>query len=270
MKLGLSTYAASWAIGVGGAVPPSPLDHFSFLHLAAGLGLRLVQIADNLPLDRLSREERRRLRDLADSLGIEVEVGTRGLTPENLDGYLAIAGEFQSPILRIVIDQADYRPPIAAIISTLKAFQHRLEDEGVILAIENHDRFRCSEFVGIIQAVDSPAVRICLDTVNSFGALEGPAAVIETLGPLTANLHLKDFTIGRVSHQMGFVVEGAPAGAGRLDIPHLLSRLRGFGNDPNAILELWVPPEAELQQTINKEGAWRMQSVEYLRSLITE
>ncbi|WP_455382358.1 sugar phosphate isomerase/epimerase family protein [Salinispira pacifica] len=270
MKLGLSTYAASWAIGVGAAVPPSPLDHFSFLRLAAGMGFRLVQIADNLPLDRLSPDERRQLRDFADSLGVEVEVGTRGLTPENLADYLAIAREFESPILRIVIDRADYRPPIDAIISTLKSFQHRLEDEGVILAIENHDRFTCGEFAGMIRAVDSPAVRICLDTVNSFGALEGPEVVIDALGPLTANLHLKDFTIERVSHQMGFVVEGAPAGAGRLDIPNLLSQLRGFGTDPNAILELWVPPEATREQTIDKEAAWRRQSVDYLRRLIPD
>lgn len=268
MKLGLSTYACSWAIGVAGSPPPEPLDGASFLRLAAGHGVHLVQIADNLPLDRLSRAERDRLRSLADSLGVRVEVGTRGLTEENLTTYLEIAGEFASPILRIVIDRDEYRPALEEIRTILERALPAFERAGVVLAIENHDRFRTGEFAGIVASMESPSLGICLDTVNSFGALEGPEAVVESLGPLTVNLHLKDFTIERVSHQMGYVVEGAPAGRGRLAIPQLLSRLRAWGRDPNAILELWVPPEVTLEATLAKEARWLEESIEYLRPLI--
>ncbi len=108
----------------------------------------------------------------------------------------------------------------------------------------------------MVRAAESPRVGICLDTVNSFGALEGPAVVVENLGPLTVNLHLKDFAVRRAGHKMGFTVEGTPAGDGRLDIPWLLGRLRELGRDPNAILELWVPPEADLEKTVAKELEW--------------
>lgn len=63
MKLGVGSYAYAWAIGVPGHQPARPLDAFGFLERAAGLGVRLVQICDNLPMtgwsasdDRLERE----------------------------------------------------------------------------------------------------------------------------------------------------------------------------------------------------------------------
>jgi hypothetical protein len=43
-----------------------------------------------------------------------------------------------------------------------------------------------------------------------------------------------------------------------------------LGLDPNAILELWTPPEETLSATIAKEDAWAVKSVEYLRTLIPD
>jgi hypothetical protein len=53
-----------------------------------------------------------------------------------------------------------------------------------------------------------------------------------------------------------------------LDIPWLLARLRDFGRDPNAILETWPPPEADIRHTIAKEDDWVQESIRYLRTLI--
>ncbi len=90
------------------------------------------------------------------------------------------------------------------------------EQAGVALAIENHDRFGVAMLVEILQRRNSPATGICLDIVNSFGALEGPKVVVEASAPWTLNLHVKDFVVRRVSHSMGFTVEGRPAGQGQL------------------------------------------------------
>ena len=90
------------------------------------------------------------------------------------------------------------------------------------------------------------------------------------LAPWVVSLHVKDFCIRRADHQMGFVIEGQPAGQGRLDVPWLLDQLRAAGRRPNAILEQWPPPEATIQQTIAKEHAWLQQSVTYLRTLIPD
>ena len=94
--------------------------------------------------------------------------------------------------------------------------------------------------------------------------------MLEVLGPRTVNLHIKDFEIFRPRHQKGFIIEGRPAGQGRLDIPRLLARLRALGRDPNAILELWPPPEADSAAAAAKEAIWAAESVSYLRRLIPD
>ena len=76
-----------------------------------------------------------------------------------------------------------------------------------------------------LERVVRPRFGVCLDTVNSFGALEGPAVVVEALAPLAVNLHVKDFVVTRHSSQMGFTVEGRPAGQGSLDVPWLFREL---------------------------------------------
>ncbi len=270
MKLGLSTCAFTWSIGWGGKIVKAPMDAFAFVRKAAGIGARVVQIADNLPLHSLSPRDRAQLHALADSLGVQIEVGTRGLFEGTVETYLEIAQEFHSPVLRIVTDMGEFKPAPHEVVEIVKKFRGKLEKAEITLAIENHDRFTSPVLASIIRSIGSPMVGICLDTVNSFGALEGPALVIDTLGPLAVNLHLKDFTITRVWHSMGFTIEGAAAGEGQLDIPYLLGRLKEFGRDPNAIIESWVTPEAETEDTVRKEQEWAERGFKRLRALIPD
>jgi sugar phosphate isomerase/epimerase len=190
--------------------------------------------------------------------------------PDHLRTYLHLAERLGSPILRVVVDTAGHEPPEQEIIDTITALLPEFERAGVTLAIENHDRFATTALVGILERIGSDRVGVCLDTVNSFGALEGPEVVVDRLGPWTVNLHVKDFAIFRAGHKMGFSIEGRPAGQGRLDVAWLLESLRTMGRDVNAILELWTPPEATLAGTIAKEAAWAVSSVAYLRELIED
>ena len=270
MRLGISSYAYTWAIGVPGQPPETPLTALGLLDKARALGVGLVQVADNLPLDRLTAGELDAFEQAARHAGILVEVGMRGISPEHLRRYLALARRLGSPILRVVVDTADHRPAPEEVVRTLRALVGEFERSGIRLAIENHDRFPAADLAGIVDAIGSPWIGICLDTVNSFGALEGPAHVIATLGRYVVNLHVKDFAIARANHNMGFRVDGRPAGQGQLNIPRVIEQLRAFGRDPNAILELWMPPEETLQATIAKEEDWAKMSVEYLRRWIPE
>jgi 3-oxoisoapionate decarboxylase len=268
MRLGVSSYTYSWAIGVPGHPPQRPMTVVDLLNAAAGLGVRVVQVADNLPLDQLSSAELDDFENRASALDVSVEVGMRGISHDHLHTYLRLAQRFGSPILRVVIDTADHHPPEDEVVDTIKGIMPEFERAGVCLAIENHDRFTAGAFARMLERVGSDCVGICLDTVNSFGVLEGPGVVVDVLGPWTVNLHVKDFTIRRANHTMGFVIEGTPAGKGLLDIPVLLARLRAWGFDGSTILELWTPPEATLDETIAKEAAWAEESVGYLQGLM--
>jgi sugar phosphate isomerase/epimerase len=246
------------------------MDAVALLLKAAALGVRVIQIADNLPLHRLALTDLEALGRRAAGLNIAVEVGTRGTAIDHLRTYLEIARRLGASLLRIVVDTADHRPDAREVSGFLAPLVPDLERSDIRLAIENHDCFAAATFAKIIRQVGSPRVGICLDTVNSFGALEGPEVVVKTLAPYVLNVHVKDFTIRRADHQMGFTIEGTPAGRGRLDVPWLLRKLKEAGRDPNAILELWTPPAPTIGETVAREAAWSAESIIYLRTLIKD
>ncbi|MBM3345960.1 MAG: sugar phosphate isomerase/epimerase [Betaproteobacteria bacterium] len=271
MKLGLGSFAYFWSGGVPGwPQPAEPMTPLGLVERAAALGLRLVQIADNMPVDGLDRPGLGSLKERAEALGIEVELGTRGIQGGNIERHIALCQFFNSRVLRIVVDTADHHPSPDDVVRIVSEQVSSLKDAGVVLAIENHDRFPAPTLAAIIRRIDSPHVGVCLDTVNSFGSLEGPEAVLAELAPLVVSLHLKDFTIRRASHMMGFVIEGTPAGDGKLNVPWLLDRLRSAGRDVNAILELWPPPAERIEDTVVKEDEWAVRSVRNLRALIPD
>jgi sugar phosphate isomerase/epimerase len=267
MRLGLSSYTYTWAVGVPGFPPERPLSAGDLLDRAAHLGVPVVQFADNLPLHSRSTDIGGLARR-ARAGGVDIEVGTNGIDSDHLLRYLEIAVAVGSPLLRIVVDTADHHPGAAEVVDRLGALRDQFASAGVTLAIENHDRFPATELAGIVGALGADWTGVVLDTVNSFGALEGPDVVIRTLAPLAVNVHVKDFVITRPAHRMGFTVEGCPAGRGRLDIPALFATIRRYRPDVTAVLELWTPRQGSLESTIDTERRWAEESVTYLKRLV--
>ena len=265
MKLGLSTYTLTWSVGVPGyARPQQALTAEALVKLARSHGLNLLQIADNLPLHLRTEDELLRLKRTADEHGVELEVGTRGTEPELLLRYLAIAGTLGSAIVRTIVTT----PDLAAAESQIREVLPAYEAADVVLAVENHGLHTTGQLVQLFQNLNHAHVGCCLDTVNSFGALEAPEHVIRALSPYLVNLHIKDFDIRRVDHMMGFEILGTPAGAGRLDIPQLKAIIAANGKaGVNAILELWTPYANSVEDTIAVERDWMERSIAYLRSV---
>jgi len=271
MKLGIGSYTYTWALGVPGHRPPCPLTALELVRRAAMLGVKVVQFCDNLPLTSLPDGELDDVINLAAENDIELEIGTRGIADQsNLLAYLALAKRLGARFVRLVVDSQGHEPSVSECVAILRPLLPRFADAGVKLAFENHDRFTAAALISLIEELGTEQTGVCLDTVNSFGALEGPAVVVSKLAPYTLNLHLKDFTISRVSSQMGFVISGCAAGQGRLDIPWLLAQLRAAGRDVNAIIELWTPYGHDLAATIAREAAWAEESVSHLRTIIPD
>lgn len=267
LKIGIGSYTFAWSIGVPGYENRTPLSAFDLIEKASELKAEVVQFADNLALENYTRDELARLLSFAEKRAIAIEVGAKGLTPERLNMYAYIAEFLHADVLRFIIDDNNYEPLPDTVIEVIRPCIPILEKAKVRLALENHDRLKCAEFVSIVEACNSPFVGICLDTVNSLGIPEGTAEVIDTLSPFTLNLHVKDFSIGRLDHKMGFRVEGMPAGEGKLDISGLFSKLSAMGKCRSAILELWTPFGPTLEDTIARENEWAYKSMQYLRQL---
>ena len=269
MRLGISTFTYTWAIGIPGKEPEKRMDAGALLQKAIDLGIQCVQFADNLPLHTFAEPALDDLAAFAQQQGIFTEIGMRGLFPELVLPYIAIARQFHSPFLRIVVDGPSFHPSPQEVIDRIEDLLPDLKESNIILAIENHDRFTARTFASIIEKLGSKQVGICLDSVNSMGAGEGVETVVDILAPYTLNLHVKDFQVQRVAHMMGFVVEGRPAGKGMLNTEWLLEKLAPYNKCQSAILELWTPPEENIQTTIEKENRWAQESIQYLKHIIT-
>lgn len=268
MKLGIGTYAYMWSIGFSGAEPAKPMTALELLAKARELGVDVVQYGPNAPLDRLPEAELEALVRQAREWEIELEVGTRGLETEHLRRQIVLTRRVGATLLRTIPEAGDGRiPSMAEAATLLKSILPELESAGVKLAMEN-GRILSAELRRMLDSLDSPWVGITLDTVNSLAIPEGWEEVTRNLAPYTFCLHVKDFVVQRVWHMMGFTVEGRPAGKGQLDLAGLLETLRAAGVSPNAILELWVPEQKTLEETIRLEQTWVEQSIPYLRQYI--
>lgn len=263
MKLGISSFTYGWAVGVKGHVPARPLDELGLIDKAHAVGVKLLQLGDNLALHEFDAARLARLTKRAAQEGIQIELGARGLKPERVADYIAIARRLDARLIRFIIDDTNYHPAQDAVTAILREVAPLLGN--LTLAVENHDRFSARALRSMIESASSESIGVCLDTANSLGAGEGIEAVAAVLAPITVNLHIKDFRIERVPHLMGFNVSGRPAGDGMLNLPGLVKQLEPFGRCHTAVLELWTPPEEQLERTIAKEAAWAGQSVNYLK-----
>ena len=104
MQLGIASWSVPWSIGVPEYPRPRrPLNAFGLLEKAVETNVKVVQIADNLPLHELPDADLDRLREAACVRGLTLEAGTRGLNPEHLARYVAIARRIGARILRTVL-----------------------------------------------------------------------------------------------------------------------------------------------------------------------
>jgi sugar phosphate isomerase/epimerase len=266
MKLGLSSWAYTWAVGVPGREPQNPLRACDLVCRAHDVGLSLVQIADNLSLERVSGAELADIAALAASLDVEVEVGFRGLTRERLNCAIHVARVLHSSLIRFILHGPDCDTTPQVAVALLRSVEPQLREIGAVVAVENYERYASTDFAYVAAEVGPDLVGVCLDTVNQFGRGESLEAVAATLAPHTVNLHIKDYAIRRLWHNLGFTVEGAPAGEGMLAVAPLVGSLESFGRCRTAVLELWTPWRDSLDATIALEQEWVATSLANLRA----
>lgn len=237
MRLGVSTYAFARTISAGG------LDVDRLLRWAGEHEVDAVQFCENLPwpADRPLPE------------GLIVETGCRGIGDHLLE-HLRLAERTGSGFVRLVLDDGADEPSPEEAIRRLRPYADAYRAAGVVLAIENHDRFPARVLRGIVEALE---LGVVLDTANSLGSLEDLNTVVAELGPFVVNLHAKEIRAVRKRDLLGFDVEGAPLGEGGFDWLETLAKLPRLRS---VTLEQWLSFERE------EEGA--SLGVRRLRTLI--
>lgn len=264
MTVGVSSYAFGWSVEHG----TPAFDEHALLAFAQRHTLTTIQVADNLAVHMWPPERLARLAGDARAAGISIELGARGLTDDHLARHLDLCQRCGAGLLRFVADAPGYEPSAGHLTALIRNAQPALAAAGVILALENHDRFPALTLRRIIESSAAANAGICLDTANSFGAGEGLAAVAEMLGPLTVNLHVKDVSIRRVPHSMGFLVEGCWLGDGQLPLAETIALVSRFGRCATAVLEAWTSPSRTMSETMTRELAGADVSIGRLKRLV--
>jgi 3-oxoisoapionate decarboxylase len=262
IAFGVGSYAFSWAIGVPGyPAPARPLDITGLVDAAAALEVPVLQICDNLPLDGLDAADLTTLRLRAAAAGMRIEAGTRGSDVPRLRRYLEIAVALGSPILRTLLTpKASAAQTLAESAASIRAVLPAFEAAGVVLAIENYEYFSVEQLRGLVDEIASPCVAVCLDPVNNFGVGQDTSRAVETLAPVAAAVHLKDFRVSRLPHTMGYELTGTPAGSGLLDVSRLLAAVGRRREVFSVVLEQWVPWQGTIEATVALERRWLEES----------
>jgi 3-oxoisoapionate decarboxylase len=269
-RLGISSWTYPWAVGtVHDQQPSKLLSPQGLVHKAAELRVQVLQIADNLPLSDLTSQELESLRESAGDCGIALQVGTRGIDQSHLLEYLLLAQHLNVKLIRSMGGRPGSAAPLSVIEKNVRAVLPVFVDAGVCLALENYEAYSSSDLGRLVNVIANPSFGICLDVTNSFAAWESVDQILKNLAPGTINVHLKDFTIERTNHLMGFVCLGRPIGKGKLPLELILLRLIEFDRRPDLIVELWPPPAETLNDTVSLEQAWAEESVNYLRNFLT-
>ena len=270
MKIGIGTYSLFWEFE---GRNPDPLDIPGMVDRAARLGCEVFQICDDPRLEDLDAAQLRELRERAELLGVELELGTRTIDPAHLRRHIDLAGALGARTLRSMIQAQEIEDGPAAAVTALRAALPRLEEAGVTLALETYEQVPTSTLLAVVEDLDSPHVGICLDPANCVSALEHPKDVVEACAPRTANLHVKDFAFARQEGWVGFTYSGAPLGEGLLDLDHELGAVYEGTRAPSAaplmpsaIVEHWLPWQGDLATTLATERAWTDRTLAALRA----
>ncbi|MER7787536.1 sugar phosphate isomerase/epimerase family protein [Streptomyces sp. NPDC097640] len=265
MALGLSTYAFFWQIS---GKAPKRLTLPDLLHRTRELGVGVFQICDYPLIETFDDAELADLRALAEELGIQLELGTRGVRPSHLLKYLDLADKLGATFVRSMLNTNDHRPTVDEAVALLHEALPAYAERGVTVGLETYEQVSTDDLLAVVTGVDSPHLGVCLDPGNSVARLERPADVIDRTAPYVVNIHVKDFSFTRRDGWVGFTFAGCPLGEGLLDYGHMVGAVRPEERGVNQIVEHWLPWQGGFEETARLEDAWTKHSVTTLNTLM--
>lgn len=247
MKLSLSMYSCLRAVQSG------QLDLMGFIDYAASQAVAGVELLDIFWQD--AEREIPAVKARIAEAGLEIAVYSisnnfiqpgakaRARELEDLRRGVDIALELGVDTMRVFSGSAredvSQAQGLEWILEGLSAGAAYAEAQGVVLALENHGKFagRGEQVRHIIEAVNSPALRVNLDTGNFLPVGQNPTEAAEQLADLVVLAHLKDMRLatsdaGHVfTDPAGRLLTGCVIGEGLVDLPAIRAVLDEAGYD---------------------------------------
>jgi len=166
------------------------------------------------------------------------------------------------------------------LVDNLKEAARIIEDQGMLLAIENHCDFSGRELAQVFEAVGSKSVGCALDTANGFTVFSDTSDDIRALAPYTITTHMKDMRVVD-AHELGYIQANGPlipmlpigcaCGEGDVDLAMCVDELAAkspFAEGLHLIVELgWDPQLPGMDKDASRYELFH-RSIKYLKGLI--
>jgi sugar phosphate isomerase/epimerase len=197
-----------------------------------------------------------------------LEAGRNEKAWREMNALIPKARRTGATVMRIVASSLLFRnephgPQIEAVAAMLKESVKIAQDQGVVLAIENHIDFTSAEIVEILDRVGSKALRVNFDTGNTLRMMEDPVAAARRLAPYTVATHTKDLDACRhVRPEEWYFFSSVPVGTGLIDIPGVARALQAGGYDG------MLAVESDHHKDGQDEDRLVAESVAYLKRLV--
>jgi sugar phosphate isomerase/epimerase len=198
---------------------------------------------------------------------------------ETFESGVMMAHKLGAELAKFNLDIRRERPLYAgcfhpAVMSQLTDFHYQLksaiptiEKYNMPIAIENHTETYADEILWLINSVNHPLVKVCVDTVNALSVLEAPETAINKLAPYAICNHLSDNKLTR--EEYGARWHGVALGDGDIDIPRVAALYRDVSPTDKYTFEVaWSIGNDSLEEARKKEMEACMRSIDYLRNVI--
>ena len=209
---------------------------FQYLDYCAVHGAKVVHFSEVRFIGNLEPDNLRKVRQHAEGLGIDVEIGMKSICPtskmfEPKDGsaedqiarMMAAAKIVGSRIVRCVLGSSDDRVAgpierhIESMVKVIRNMRPKLADANLKLAIENHaGDMQARELKMLIEEAGSDVAGVCLDSGNPLWTIEDPHLTLDTLHPYVLTSHVRDSAVWPVPE--GAAVAWVRMGEGNVDI----------------------------------------------------
>lgn len=250
-NIGLSTSAFGYTMGATGKNTdrknPNPWTLEQFIGFAAeqgfgGIEVPLMRFIPDLEPNRVAQIQAQ-LEEKGMFFLMDAETA---LDVDQITTLIPLAKKFGSPIIRIKsstilgCDRKKLGRPwadhVGHCIAVLRELAPKLREEGVRIAVENHQDLDSSDLLQIVDAVGADVVGVNFDIGNAFSTCEDPIVFARRTGPYISNIHLKDYKIFRTDE--GFRLVRCPLGEGSVDFRAILPLLTRNSPDAKMVVEL--------------------------------
>jgi sugar phosphate isomerase/epimerase len=209
---------------------------FQLLDYSAKQQAKVVHFSEVRFVGNLEPDNLKKVRQYAEGLGIEVEIGMRSICPTSkmFDAKAGTADEqvsrmidsavlVGSKIVRAVLGSSEDRKTgplsqhIESMIAVLRRSRSKAMDAGIKIAIENHSGdMQSHQLKTLIEGAGKDFVGACLDSGNPCWTLEDPLVALETLYPYVLTSHVRDSAVWKVPE--GAAVAWVRMGEGNVKI----------------------------------------------------